>query len=251
MFEDLVVPTGVKSKGDVVMKAYVPFTSGIYNFVVELAYGDKSTGGANSLNLHLREKTSHGKGRVLRTAIYCSNKQGGVTYQDKDGVDQLLPGFELSNDFSRLTCGRTLDKAGAVDKNITLMNWSTRLEETISKKVLECCHGLELTAAVLVKIEDKNVLNAAGKYVPSGETREVTQVEKFYRTRDGLTVNEIIENKTVAEHMAEWLAEYEGKVVNKAKKGTPAAPPTDPGTMFGAVPGAGADLNAAAVNQFG
>jgi len=88
--------------------------------------------------------------------------------------------------------------------------------------------GEDITCGVLKQVVDKTSKNASGEYVPTGETREVNEIDKFFRTSDKLTIAEIVAESTEATFYNKWVEKNKGKVVNKAKgvagnTGSPAA----------------------------
>lgn len=74
-----------------------------------------------------------------------------------------------------------------------------------------------IQAGIQKQTVDKNEKGDDGKYYPTGETREINEVVKFFRYDDGLTVPEIEKGVTEAKFKDEWVAKWAGKVINKAK----------------------------------
>lgn len=53
--------------------------------------------------------------------------------------------------------------------------------------------------------------------MPSGETRDINEINKFFRADDGLTVPEIEAQVTEAKFKNDWENKFAGKTINRAK----------------------------------
>ena len=235
MFDDLDVPADIKERGDKV--GYTQLESGVYSFKLVLAYASVSAGGAKAVNLHLQDTVS---GSTLRTTLWVTSgtaKGCKPFYTDKQGNKQYLPGFEQANDLCLLAAATPLSKVTTELKTIMLYSPADKTEVPTEVKVIKELMGADITAGVLQNLVDKNVLNAAGKYVPSGDTRTEVEVDKFFRMKDGLTVTEIKAKVTDAVFIHTWEAANKGKVVDKtAKVAAGATPPPTNGADTSANP---------------
>lgn len=231
MFDDLEVPEDVKSRGDK-LGGSAPFTSGIYNFKIILAYADKSSGGANSLNIHLQ-----GVGddqRIHRETLYVTSgdSKGNKTYSinKRTGDPEMLPGCEMANDLCLLATGKYLvgrkeqPKVKFEEKTIELYDFETKTDVPVQKKVCTDLMGKTITAGLLQRLVNKRIDSGGGVYVNSAETKTETIVDKFFRMKDGLTVTEIIGKATEAKFLAKWEAQNKDKVVDATKKGVTKVP---------------------------
>lgn len=227
--------------------------SGIYKFAVALAYLQKSKedankGGALGLFLVLKDQA----GEYKPTIYLTSGKDKGCKnyYEDKDGKKNYLPGFNLGNSLALLTTGKEISQLDTEDKVVNIYNYDAKADVPTKVACVTEIMGKEIYAAVLKRITDKNVKDASGAYVPSGETREENEIDKFFCAIDGfdkLTSAEIKAKRGGAElpektFYAQWQEKNAGKVIDKSTKGagTPGAPA---GAAKAATPAAGKPTN--------
>lgn len=206
--------------------------SDVYLATVTLAYLDKSEGGAHSLVVRL--KTDSGK--EIRQTFWMTNKTGQPFYE-KDGEKTFLPGYIMANHLCMLTVEKEISDMDTEDKTIPLYNPKTKSEVPTKVPMLTDLIGQQIYAAIMKQTVDKTAKNTAGKYEPTGETREENEVDKFFRVSDQMTVAELRAGASEAIFMGQWKDKWAGKVRNKAK-----------GAKAGATPGlpTGASAGAAA-----
>lgn len=203
-----------------------PVDSDVYKSTVALAYLEKSKGGA--LGVHLRLKTE--SGREIRQTIWVTtgDMKGNVNYYLKDGERHYLPGFLAMNSLCLLTVGKELKEvADAAEKKIVKVYDFTAKEEVPTEvPVLVEILNKEILAGVIKQIVDKNVKADDGTYVPSGETREENEIDKFFRARDGMTTAEIMAKAEEAVFVNTWSSKWSGQVKDRSTKqaGTAGAP---------------------------
>lgn len=193
-----------------------PLESGVYDMVIESAYMDESKGGAINVNFTFKDA----QGRTLKQTIYVTsgNAKGKKNYyEDKNGDRQYLPGFNVVNSISLLTVGKEIGELETTPKMVSIYDWDAKKELPQEKEVLMDLCGQEITLGVLKVIEDKNVANSQGVYVPSGDTRTINEIGKVFRTEDKLTVAEIRSETAEAEFFESWKNKNTGKDYNKAK----------------------------------
>ncbi len=212
--------------------------SGVYNATIELAYADQSTGGARSVNIHLKTED----GAVIRLTEYVTSgtAKGGLnTYVDqKTGEKRFLPGYSKMDSMSKLACAKGLTELTAEEKVVNRYDYDAKKELPMKTNVLTELMGQPITVGLVKQIVDKNAKNAAGTYEPTGETREENVADKFFRARDGMTATEIIAGATEPSFRNKWAEKNTGVTRNLAK-GAPA------GASSGATAGAPAAAPAA------
>ncbi len=223
LFDNLKTDSSVESDGDVIATSmYAPVPSGVYPGVIELAYLDKSKGGATSLNLVFKVQND----KEIRKQLWITSgdaKGNSNTYVDKKtGAKKYLPDFTLGNDISLLAAGEELAVvANAAEKKvISLYNYELKKEAPIEKDVVVGLIGKEVTLGIFLQTNSKTAFNqATGSYEPTGETYEGNDVVKAFRTRDGLTVTEILNGVTEAVFIESWSDKFTGQLQDKTVKG--------------------------------
>lgn len=216
IFKQLKVDENVEQETNVVPSAnrYGPLDSGVYDMVIDMAYADQSQGGAHNVNFVFKDAT----GREYKETIYVTNRKGENTYVNKTtGQKALLPGFNTVNAVCLLTVGEELSEIDTEEKMVKIWDYAQRKDVPQSRHVLMPLLGQKVTLGIIKQIEDKNVKNAQGNYVPSGETRETNQIDKVFRESDKLTVPEIRGGKTDASYYADWSEKNTGTVRNRSK----------------------------------
>jgi len=206
--------------------------SDVYDFTIDVAYIGESSGGAMSLNLQL--VTS--KKQEMKTTIYVSSgKAKGCkpTYTDKKTGDEVaLPGFLQGNAICLLALGKELHQLETETKTISLYNYDAKKEVPTEVAMITELLKQQITIGVLKQNVDKNKKNPAfdptkprnkdtnPDYIPSGETRDENEIDKCFRTTDGLTTAEIRAKATVAAFKDKWLKKNKGETIMKAKGAT-------------------------------
>ena len=205
--------------------------SNVYNLTIELAFLRTSPSGAVALETHLKTD----KGANLRQTFWMQSgtaKGGKHYYVAKDGKKRYLPGFTLANDLALLTAAAEIGEVSTEEKMVKLWDYTAGEEVPTKVQMFTDLVGKDIKAGIQLSIEDKNVKNDSGEYVPSGETRTESNVDKFFRARDGLTRTEIIAGETTPVFVDAWVEKNQGSIRNNAKgskgvaTGSPMAPMT-------------------------
>lgn len=222
MFDNLTMSDDITAEKDVLGGSGGLFETGVYDFTIEMAYASVSGGGAKALNVHLKSDS----GQTIRKAIYVTNKKGENFYT-KDGQKNYLPGFLLATNLCLLTLKKELHQVTTEDKTIMLYDFDAKKELPTKAKVLVDLIGQRVTGSIVKEVVDKTVINDVGAYVPTGETREANEIDKFFHIDSGLTIAEIRAKATTADFKDAWAAKNTGVTRIKAKgakAGSPARP---------------------------
>ena len=215
----------IKDDGDF-LGGYSPFESGLYDFIVELAYLTTSAGGARCLNVVLKDTT----GKELKQQFwYTSGTSKGCKnfYLNNSGEKQYLPGFIMAQHLSKLTTGgKDFAPGQLVVETRTIKLYNAEAKKEVPTEVAMCTEmlGKPVTGGVIKRIVDKNKksdqTDASGKivYLPTGETRVENELVKFFRTRDRMTVTEILGKAEQAAFAEKWAAKWTGQVEDKSSK---------------------------------
>lgn len=191
--------------------------SGLYPAKVALAYITKAKSEALALVLQL--KTSTGKD-IKQTLWMTGGKDKGCAnfYIDKDGQKQYLPGFVHANNLALLTVGREISELDTETKVVNVYSFDAKAEVPTKVEMVMDLIGQEILVGLLKQTVDKTTKNeATGAYVPTGETRDENEIDKFFRMRDSMTVAEIRAKAEEAVFVGTWAAKWKGVTKNKAK----------------------------------
>jgi len=223
MFENLKTDNTIKSDADII-GGYSVLDTNCYDFTIELAYVDTSRGGAMSFNLHLKDTM----GNTLRNTQWMTSgtaKGGNNFYIDKQsGEKRYLPGFTQANNICLLACGKEISDLSTDDKVINLYDFKQRKEVPVTKQVITSLLNEQITVGVIRQTVDKTANTGTPEqpvYAPTGEVRDENEIDKCFRTSDGLTVNEVKAEATEATFKQKWLDKNKGITRNKAKGASP------------------------------
>lgn len=208
------------------------FDSGIYDFLIEMAYLDTAKSGAISVNYTFK----HSSGKTLFSTEYVTSgtaKGGKPFYLDRNKKKRYLPGFITANNIARVTNDCELSE---LEEEKRLIKVRGEMQE---RSVLKDLRGKKVSLGIIKQLVDKNVKDSEGNYVPSGETREENVIDKVFTT-DHLTLTEYDAGHKEPDFANRWLEKNKGTVVNKAKgaKSTEdSSPPfnTEPSTTGGSL----------------
>lgn len=180
-------------------------------------------------------------GKEVNEQIWVTNGQGGITYKDKrSGEERNLPGFNQVNSLCMLLTGKSLGEQNVEDRVVKIYDFDAKKQIPKSVPCFVDLHDLDVDIAIQKHVIDKTEKNAStGTYEPTGETREVNKVVKFF-SGNRVTISEVAQfigdmgsdidsvkgngellravSKTPAGEFApKWLENNKGKVINKSK----------------------------------
>ena len=195
---------------------YEPFDTGVYSFVIKLAYLTVSKGGANCLNLELQNKIDD---RILKQQVYFTNKAGSST-STKDGKVSKLPGYKILESLAVFVAEKRVADLTEETKTVEVYDYETQGNLNVDVPMLVDLLGKPTTMAIFRKLENKNKL-INGKYEATAETRESNDIQCVFRTADGLTAVEVKAGATEAKFLHDWEKKWAGitKDVRKVKDG--------------------------------
>ena len=218
----------VKEDGDF-LGGFGVLESGVVDTTIELAYVTVADGGAKALNCTF--KTTDG--RTLRQQFWMTSgtAKGCLPYfvNQKTLEKKFLPGYTIASHICLLAAGKRIATLPTEDKVINLYSYKESKEVMTKVDMVVDLLGKPITLGVIKQLVDKTKAtgetDANGKavYVATGETRAENEVDKVFRTRDGLTVAEITAKATEAKFKGQWAAKWEGQVRDKSTKSAGAA----------------------------
>lgn len=213
LLKNLETKANVEGEKDVLGGGGVLDTN-VYPMKVKVAYFTTAASGAVAINL---QGDVDGKEVRQQFWVLSGNDKGNKNTYTKDGKEYYLPSFLTANSLALLTVGKELSQLDVEKKVIKLYDFEAKEERPTEVDVLVELTGQLIQAGIQKQTVDKNEKGDDGKYYPTGETREINEVVKFFRYDDGLTVPEIEKGVTEAKFKDDWVAKWAGKVINKAK----------------------------------
>lgn len=194
---------------------YAVLASGLYPCTVTMAHLSLSKGGAMALDLTLKTET----GNEIKQQIWMTSgtAKGAKNYYEKDGVKSYLPGFIAANSLCQLAIGQEIGALQTEEKVIKMYNYEAKSEVPTKVNVFMELLNQEILVGLVKQTVDRNVKNDLGAYVPSGETREENEIDKFFRASDRMTVAEIKAKAAEAVFADTWATKNTGVSRNKAK----------------------------------
>lgn len=190
--------------------------SGLYPMTVALAYLTKSKGEALALNLVLKDSAGEVKQQLWMTS---GKEKGCKNFYEKDGEKFYLPGFLQANALALLTLGKEISQLDTEPKAVNLYNFDAKAEVPTKVDMIMDLVGTEILVGLIKQTVDKNVKDATGKYVPSGETRDENEVDKMFRLKDRMTTAEIRAQAEEAVFHKTWSTKWAGQTKDKSTKG--------------------------------
>jgi hypothetical protein len=190
--------------------------TGMYPMMIELAFLEKSKGGALALNIHFKstEFNTH-----VREKFWVSSgdaKGNKNYYVDKDGKKHLLPGMSQANELINIVVNKDLGDLTPEQKVVKLWSYDAREEVPTKVEALTEIIGQELLVGVVKVIDNKRTQNGAGEWVPTNEKKETNEVSKFFFS-DGLTLAEKKAGETETKYLDAWKQKFDGQPIDRFK----------------------------------
>jgi hypothetical protein len=185
----------------------------LYAFTIKAAYFDSAKSKAMSVNLKL--ETAEGRRLNITEYITSGELKGCKPYYEKDGKKFPLPGYAKMNTLCLLATGKPINELTAEDKILKLYDFEARQETNQTKKVIVELTGVQIKAGVFKILEDKKT-KVGDDYVPTGETREINEIGKFFN-EEGKTLEESTKGAEAA-FAVEWVKAHQGKTKDKSTK---------------------------------
>ena len=201
--------------------------SNIYPAKVTLAYVTKSGGGA--LGLVVSAKTAEGRDIKQTLWMTSGTEKGCKNYYEKDGQKNYLPGYLAANALALLTTGKEISGLETETKVVNVYNSDAKAEVPTKVEMVMDLLGKEILIGLIKQTVNKTKKDeVTGVYLPTGETRDENEIDKFFRASDRKTTAEIRAQVEEAKFADTWLEKWQGKVKDKSSKtaatGAPGAP---------------------------
>lgn len=189
----------------------------VYTAKIKMAYADTSKGGAMSVNFEF-ETT---EGNIINSTQWISSgtaKGCKNFYTDAKGNNQYLPGYSLVDDICQLVEEGELASIETEERPVEMYDFDAKKRLPKLKEVLVDLLGKTVKIAVEKQVVDKNIKDADGKYVPSGQTREVNELVKAFHAENEVTLTEAKAGKSEAGFMTNWIEKNKNVIKDKTKK---------------------------------
>ena len=201
--------------------------SNIYPAKVTLAYVTKSGGGA--LGLAVSAKTTEGRDIKQTLWMTSGTEKGCKNYYEKDGQKNYLPGYLAANALALLTTGKEISGLETETKVVNVYNSDAKAEVPTKVEMVMDLLDKEILIGLIKQTVNKTKKDeVTGVYLPTGETRDENEIDKFFRASDRKTTAEIRAQVEEAKFADTWLEKWQGKVKDKSSKtaatGAPGAP---------------------------
>jgi len=214
--------------------------SDIYNLTIEVAYLETTPTG--TMNVHVHFKTDQGANLRERYCVAGTSAKGNKNYTLDPATGKKRPfrGMAMVNDLSLLTVGVDISELDPEEKMVKLYDFTARAEVPTKVQMFTALVGKQVKAGIQLSIEDKTgpCPSGSGKWVNTGDSYNATNVTKFFRTRDDMSVVEISAEATEANFIDVWIGKHQGTTPNNAKgiDGKPATPPQTKGASASSAP---------------
>lgn len=194
--------------------------SNIYPTRVDLAYVDKSKGGALALNLHL--VTPDGKNHRETLWIASGDAKGNKPYyQDQQGNKKFLPGYIVADSLAQITLNKSIADLDTEEKTVKLHDWEAKKELPKKVQVITELLGQEVYAGIVKETVDKKVNDGNGNYVATGETRDQNVIDKFFSAENKLTLPEMKAKEESPVFFDKWLEKNKDQTRDRTDKDAP------------------------------
>jgi len=222
LLNDLKIDDDIEESKDILGAGSYVLESGVYQTKIDLAYVDKSKGGATGLNMVFKTQD----GRELRQTLWVSSgdAKGNKNYyvNARSGKKELLPGMNIANAISMLSIGKSLSELDTTEKTVKLYDFESKSEVPTKVNVLADLLEQPIDLGVIKQTVDKNVKGDDGKYVASGETREENDIQAVFRHTDGLTLTEVKAKATDPAFRTKWSEKWTGVTKDRSTGAAPA-----------------------------
>lgn len=200
--------------------------TGLYPCTIDMAYMDKSRGGALSLNLHLKLASDQS---VIRQTLWVTSgdaKGNKNYYVNQNGKKFLLPGMQLADQIARIAAGAPMSECNVESKTVKLWDRDAGAEKPREVPVVTSLLGQPILIGLMKHRENRNVNDGSGNYVPSKEERIFNEIDKVFHP-DGYSVTEKEAGAEEAKFHQQWAAKYPEDYVEDNYDATVAGPEDD------------------------
>jgi hypothetical protein len=186
--------------------------TGLIHCIVDMAYLSKSSTGAMSLNLHLRNAEDKS---ITRHTLWITSgdKKGNKNYYiNKNGKKFLLPDMVKADQISKITAGKPMSELTAENKTIKLWDFNASAEKPTEVPALPEMIGQPLMVGLIKCRDNKRVNDGSGNYVPTRDERFSNEIDKVFHP-NRFTVTEKEAGAEEAKFANQWEEKYDSEYV--------------------------------------
>lgn len=190
--------------------------SGVYNAVIEYAYGHVSSGGAQAITVAFKVGE---KNQSLNHTFYITNKKKEAYYTDKSGQKHFLPGFNLANALVYAATGKELPNVEIAERTLPIYDFNQRKEVPTQVQALIELSGAKVALGIHKVRANKRVKLQDGSYTESAEDTLFNEIDRVFINKDDkiYTVQEA-KSGIEPEFVAKWADKWNGKTNDKYKE---------------------------------
>lgn len=205
MFENLKKDENIEQK-DTLGGGSGPLDSGLYIGTVDMAYLEKTAGGATMLNLNL--VMANGQKKNFSTCIL--KKDGDHTWS-KNGNSGYMPGYEILDAMAAHIGAGDITKLPAPEtKTITVYDWNERKEVPAEREVVMSILNKKFAFGIMLIMEDK--------YQNEDYWVVKNEINKVFNAETGNTRTEMEAGLTEGAFIKKWEEANSGRTVDKRNK---------------------------------
>jgi hypothetical protein len=186
---------------------------GIYDMRLEVAYSQKSAGGA--LGFFTVWVNNQGRKITDRQYITSGDSKGNKPYYEKDGKKLALPGFSHVDFMVGLLLNKSLVDLDEQQATLKLYNAAQGSEVPTEVTTYPELRGLKAKIGIKQIRQNKQV-KQGNSYVPSNEEQTINEIDKYFDAETGKTSTELRANDE-AEFIKKWCEKFEGQTVDTYK----------------------------------
>jgi len=204
-----------EEKDQIFNKSFI-IDSGLYLAKITTAYTLKSPKGATGIAFNFALPDN----KQFKKTIYITSgdAKGNVNfYLDKDKNKRYLPNYLLINGLIKLLLGKSISDLETEERVINVYNNDPNIKKEIPTTVDMITELLDHEVYIGVQrqiVDAKKLVN--NKYVLTGQTKETSEIDKFFRAPDKYTNAEILAEATEATFYKEWERANTGNIIDKS-----------------------------------
>lgn len=190
---------------------FQPLPTDGYDMKIKVAYGGKSSGGAQYVHIE-----GDINGREYRETIYVTNRKGENYFLNQSDKSKkvALPGFTIVDEICLVTTDQPLAAQPTEEKIVNIYDFDQKKDVPTSVPVLTALTDKMVTLGIGQQLENKSEKDSAGNYQAIPDTRTVNVIEKVFHYETKITVPEARANKAPEFYQA-WVDRNRGQVRDK------------------------------------